>query len=257
MNKDEVRRAVWTKLVDVARPDSRFHLDFNEYIPDFEGSDAATDRLTALNIYRDAKTVFITPDNCLERLRAQVVRDGKTQIVSTYGIRRGLVELKPEDVPQNMADYAVMLDLIEQIGSPLSLSELRRRHTLDLIVTGASVVSTDGIRFGKGHGFFDLEWAILYQSGVVDQNTPIVAFVHDYQVVDINLEASRFDTLCDVIVTPTRVISIENQQKPSVGVIWDKLEPGMMEDIPLLPELRTLEAAGDLLLLGEKGGVMR
>ncbi len=256
MNKDDARQAVWRKLSKVARPDSRFHLDFNEYIPDFEGSDAATSRLTALDIYQNANTIFITPDNCLERLRAQVVRDGKTQIVSTYGIRRGLVELNPQDVPQGMAAYAVLLDLIEQMGLSLSLSELRQRHALDLIVTGASVVSTDGIRFGKGHGFFDLEWAIFYQLGVVDEDTPIVAFVHDYQVVDIDLEASRFDTLCDYIVTPTRVIAVENPQKPTAGVIWDRLEPGMMEEIPPLQELRALEVAGELPLRGEKGGVM-
>lgn len=252
MNKDKVRHDVWKQLIKVARPDSRFHLDFNEYIPDFEGSDAATARLTALDIYRDANTVFITPDNCVERLRAQAVRDGKTQIVSTYGIRRGIVKLTPEAVPQGMAQYAVLLDLIEQVGARLSLSELRQSHTFDLVVTGASVVSTNGIRFGKGHGFFDLEWAIFYQLGVVDQDTPIVAFVHDVQVVDIDLAASRFDTVCDYIVTPTRVIEVENSQKPDLGVIWEQLEPGMMESIPLLPELRTLELAGKLPLRGEK-----
>ncbi|HZD09956.1 MAG TPA: 5-formyltetrahydrofolate cyclo-ligase [Candidatus Binatia bacterium] len=257
MNKDEARQVVWRELRNVARPDSRFHLDFSEYIPDFEGSDVATARLTSLDIYRNANTLFITPDNCLERLRAQVVRDDKTQIVSTYGIRRGLVELRPQDVPQGMARYAVLLDLIEQMGRHLSLAELRERHTLDLLVTGASAVSADGIRFGKGHGFFDLEWAILYQLGIVDQRTPIVAFVHDCQVVDIALEASRFDTLCDFIVTPTRVIEIQDAPKPAAGVIWSQLEPGMMEEIAPLQELRALELAGNLAPRREKGGVMR
>ncbi len=256
MNKDEARQAVWKKLAKVARPDSRFHLNFNEYIPDFEGSEAATALLTSLDIYRDASTMFITPDNCVERLRAQAVRDGKTQIVSTYGIRRGLIELKPVDVPPDMAEYAVLLDVIEKVGTPLSLSELQRRYTLDLIVTGASAVSTNGIRFGKGHGFFDLEWAILYQVGVANIKTPIVAFVHDCQVVDIELKASGFDTVCDYIVTPTRVMHIENPLKPTSGVIWERLEPGMIEDIPLLPELRDLEMAGHLALHAERGGVM-
>jgi 5-formyltetrahydrofolate cyclo-ligase len=198
-----------------------------------------------------ANTLFITPDNCLEQLRAQTVRHGKTQIVSTYGIRRGLIELAPQDVPQNMAPYAVLLDLIEKMGRPLTLSQLRQRHTLDLIVTGASVVSRDGIRFGKGHGFFDLEWAIFYQLGVVNRHTPVVAFVHDCQVVDIDLQASRFDTLCDFIVTPARVIAIENPQKPVAGVIWDRLQPGMMEEIPPLQELRALQRAGELPAPGD------
>jgi 5-formyltetrahydrofolate cyclo-ligase len=184
--------------------------------------------------------IFITPDNCLEHLRAQAVRDGKVQIMPTYGIRRGLVRLRPEDVPKGLEDYAVLLDVIETLGHHLSLDALRQQHRIDLVVTGASVVSRSGVRFGKGHGFFDLEWAMLYQTGVVDTNTPVVAFVHDCQVVDIELVASPFDTICDYIVTPTDVIAVNNPQKPTEGVLWDRLEEGMMEAIPPLRELRTL-----------------
>jgi 5-formyltetrahydrofolate cyclo-ligase len=253
MDREEARATVWAELIRVARPDSRFHFNFNEFIPDFEGSRAATERLTAMEVYGRAETVFITPDNCLERLREQVVNDGKVQIMSTYGIRRGLVELRPEDVPDGMASYAVLLDLIEDVGRHISLAELKRRYHFDLVVTGASAVNGNGIRFGKGHGFFDLEWAIFYRLGVVDLSTPIVAFVHDSQVVDIDLQASRFDTLCDVIVTPTRVIHVDAPQKPTAGVIWEQLEPGMMEAIPPLQELREMEASGLISTDGRRG----
>lgn len=241
MNKTEARASVWKQLRRVARPDSRFHFDFNKYIPDFEGSRAATERLMGMDIFRNAHTLFITPDNCLEILRAETARAGKTQIVSTYGIRRGLVELKPADAPPGLETYAVMLDALEGFGRYLSLAELRRRGRLDLIVTGASAVNTAGVRFGKGHGFFDLEWAMLYQLGVADEQTPIVAFVHDCQVVELELTASPFDTLCDIIITPTRVLEVANPQKPTVGVVWDRLEAGMMDDIPPLRELKQLE----------------
>ncbi|MFW6183917.1 MAG: 5-formyltetrahydrofolate cyclo-ligase [Chloroflexota bacterium] len=240
MNKEQARAAVWSELVKVAQPDSRFHLDFNEYIPDFVGSPAATERLTSSAIYRQAQTLFITPDNCLERLRAQTVRDSKTQIMSTYGIRRGFVELKPEDVQPDLEEYAILLDVIEDVGRYVSLPQLQSGYRFDLVITGASAVSTGGIRFGKGHGFFDLEWAMFYQLGVVDQTTPIVAFVHDCQVVDIDLQANQFDTLCDYIVTPTRTIRIDHPQKPTTGVIWEKLQPDMMEMIPPLQELRQM-----------------
>lgn len=246
MNKAEAREAVWSKLIHVAKPDSRFHLDFNEYIPDFEGSEAATARLANMEIYRDAETIFITPDNCLEQLRARTVLDGKRQVVSTYGIRRGLVELRPEDVGDGLAHYAVLLDAIEQAGRHISLTELQKGDRFGLVVTGASAVSRTGIRFGKGHGFFDLEWAMLYQIGVVDQSTPIVAFIHDSQVVDIELTASRFDTICDYIVTPTQLLHIPNPQKPTTGVIWNSLEPGMMNNIPPLRELKRMVQQGQL-----------
>jgi 5-formyltetrahydrofolate cyclo-ligase len=244
MNKSKARQKVWAELVKIARPDSRFHLDFNEYIPDFEGSLEATERLTSMEIYKNAQTLFITPDNCLELLRAQAVRDGKTQIVSTYGIRRGLIELKPEAVPSGVAEYAALLDSIETIGRHISLRELKARYSIDLIVTGASVVNHRGVRFGKGHGFFDLEWAFLYQLGVVDQQTPMVAFVHDCQVVEIDLDFTPFDTICDYIITPTQMIRIENPQKPATGIIWEKLEAGMFESIPPLQELKQLEEEG-------------
>jgi 5-formyltetrahydrofolate cyclo-ligase len=242
----EVRRSVWEALRRVARPDSRFHLDFSEFIPDFDGSDVALQLLADLDCYRHARTAFITPDNCLESLRARAIRDGKTVIMTTYGIRRGFVELRPEDVPSGLEDYVVLLDLIEQFGREISLEDLRRRYRLDLLVTGASAVTTSGVRFGKGHGFFDLEWAMLYQIGVVDVDTPIVAFVHDVQVVDLELDASPFDSTCDFIVTPTRLIHVENPQKPVTGVMWEKLEPGMLEKISSLAELKQLIEAGSL-----------
>jgi 5-formyltetrahydrofolate cyclo-ligase len=246
MDKSEARATVWSELCTVAVPDSRFHLDFNEYIPDFEGSEAATDRLTGLGIYQAAPTVFITPDNCLERLRAQAVRDNKPQIMPTYGIRRGLIELRPQDVPPGLEGYAVLLDVIETLGRHISLDTLCQEHKVGLVVTGASAVSRSGVRFGKGHGFFDLEWAMLYRTGVVDTSTPVVAFVHDCQVVDIELAASPYDTICDYIVTPTTLVEVPNPQKPTHGVLWDRLEEGMMEDIPPLRELRAMEQRGDL-----------
>ena len=248
MNKSEAREAVWSELIHVAKPDSRFHLDFNEFIPDFEGSEAATSRLASMEIYREAETIFITPDNCLEKVRAQTVIDGKRQVVSTYGIRRGMVELRPEDVGDGLAHYAVLLDAIEQAGRHISLTELQKRYRFGLVVTGASAVNRAGIRFGKGHGFFDLEWAMLYQIGVVDQNTPIVAFVHDCQVVDIELTASPFDTICDYIVTPTQLLHIRNPQKTTTGIIWDRLEPGMMNNIPPLRELKRMVKQGEFAL---------
>lgn len=241
-DKAKARRIAWQNLIRVAKPDSRFHLDFREYIPDFEGSDVATERLTGMDIYRKAKVLFITPDNCLEKLRAQVLRDGKTQIISSYGIRRGMIELMPDDVPESIYDYAVKLDLLEEFGRHRSLAELKMKYPkIDLMVTGGSVVDRSGVRFGKGHGYFDLEWAMFYHLNMVDQGTPLAALVHDFQVVDINLAPTPFDTICDVIITPTTTLHVENPQKPACGVIWEKLEPGMLEDIPPLQELKQLE----------------
>ena len=241
MDKSEARALVWSKLCKVAKPDSRFHLDFNEYIPDFDGNELATTRLVELDVYQRSDVLFITPDNCLERLRAQAVRDGKVQIMPTYGIRRGFVELRPERVPAGLEAYAVLLDVIEMLGLHISLKELRARYKIGLAVTGASAVSLSGVRFGKGHGFFDLEWAMLCMTGAVDANTPVAALVHDCQVVDVDLDTSPFDTICDYVVTPTRVVEVRGALKPTQGVLWDQLEPGMLENIPPLRELHEMD----------------
>ena len=254
MDRQQIRQQIWKALRGVAKPDSRFDFDFNEYIPDFEGSQEAIARLTALDIYRDAATIFITPDNGLEQLRAQAIRDGKVQLVTTYGIRRGTVEIRPEDVPAGQEDYAALLDGMERIGRYVSLAEIQRRHRFDLLVTGASAVSQSGVRFGKGHGFFDLEWAMFYQIGAAQAGTPVAAVVHDCQVLEESLTPNPYDTLCDYIITPTRVIHVAGVHKPTHGVLWDRLEPGMLESIPPLRELRDMQAQARLNGKGGEAG---
>lgn len=246
-DRNAARQNVWKELSKVARPDSRFHFDFSEFITDFEGSDRATRLLTEMDIYKNALVVFITPDNCLELLRAQTIRDGKVLLMTSYGIRRGFIELLPQDVPAGLEDWAILLDVIERVGRFVSLADIQQRYPhIDLLVTGGSAVTHQGARFGKGHGFFDIEWASLYSMGVVDVSTPIVDLVHDCQVVEEELPISIFDTVCDYIVTPTRVIHVDSPQKPTGGIYWDRLEPGMMESISILKELQLLGQAGKL-----------
>ena len=111
-----------------------------------------------------------------------------------------------------------------------------------MLVTGASAITPSGIRFGKGHGYFDLEWAMLWEIQAVDPETPVIAVGHDCQVVDIDIETTPYDTIVDYIVTPTRVINVNSDiPKPSQGIIWDKLEKGMIENIPPLQELYDLK----------------
>ena len=88
-HKSTVRERVFSELRKVAYPDSRFHYDFGEFITDFQGSSAATDRLMAHRFYRDASCIFITPDNCIEELRYRALQDGKLILMTTYSIKRG------------------------------------------------------------------------------------------------------------------------------------------------------------------------
>lgn len=236
-----IRERIWTKLRDVARPDTRFHLNFAEVIPDFEGSEAAVERVVAEEAYRKSEFAFITPDNCLADLRRRMIEDGKSFVMSTYGIYRGFLLIEPGMVPKGAALYASWLDGMEYFGRPITLEEIARRSRFDFMVTGASAVSVNGVRFGKGHGFFDLEWGMFTDLGLVDETTPVTAVVHDVQVVEDQLQPSETDILVDRIATPTRMLEVGRRAKRPSGVKWPLLDPKQIEQTPPLLELQRIQ----------------
>ena len=233
-----VRERIWSRLKDVALPDSRFHTNFAEVIPDFVGSDKATDRLVGERFYEQGAYAFITPDNCLVDLRRRMLLAGKSMVVSTYGIYRGFRLLEPSMVPEGAELYAAWLDGLEHFGRPITLAEIAARGRFDFMVTGASAVSLEGVRFGKGHGFFDLEWGMFTDIGIVDEATPVAAIVHDVQVVEDKLYPSPTDIIVDMIATPSRLIRVERRAPRPRGIKWDLLDP---EQIAATPPLRELQ----------------
>lgn len=242
MSKSKIiRQQIWTKLKDVAKPDTRFHLNFAEVIPDFEGSDRANDRILQMPEYKKAEFLFITPDNCLVDLRRSLIEQERTFIMSTYGIYRGFLLIEPGMVPKGAELYAAWLDGMEHFARPITLEEIAKRGRIDFLVTGASAVSIDGVRFGKGHGFFDLEWGMFTDLGLVGENTPVVAAVHDCQVVHETLHPSATDILVDYIATPDGLYTVERRAKRPHGVIWDLLEPKQIEQTPPLQELQHIQ----------------
>ncbi|HYU72662.1 MAG TPA: hypothetical protein VEL31_08270, partial [Ktedonobacteraceae bacterium] len=74
---EAIRQRVWADLRHVARPDSRFHWDFAEFITDYEGSEAGADRIQSLPAWHESDLMFITPDNNLEAVRRKAMEDGK------------------------------------------------------------------------------------------------------------------------------------------------------------------------------------
>ena len=179
-HKADVRSRVWEKLLQVAIPDSRFHFDFSSFITDFQGSQEAADRLLALPQYGTCSTVFITPDNCLEYLREETLKAGIKILITTYGIRRGFWLLDPAAIHPSLFKYASTLDGMERVGRMVTLREIvDLKLQIGLMVTGTGAINDKGIRFGKGHGFFDLEWGMLHSMQVVGQKTVTVAVVHD------------------------------------------------------------------------------
>lgn len=240
--RNEQRREVWTDLRDVAEPDSRFAWDFGSFIADYEGSDDNADRLLNLGTEHSVDEWFVTPDNNLDALRKRLIEDDVPFVMPTYGIRRGFLQLESQNLSDGKSEFASTLDGMNRFAEQLPLEELEESsRTFDCLVTGASFVTTDGLRMGKGHGYFDLEWAMLREVGAVDEDTLVVAAAHDVQVLEDEVDrdemAEEHDTIVDYIATPTRTIAVDSTPPKPSGIHWNLLE---REEIESIPPLETL-----------------
>jgi 5-formyltetrahydrofolate cyclo-ligase len=240
------RHELWDDLRAVARPDSRFHLRFSAFIPDFEGSDEATRRLLERLEFgacpatpaRAAPHLMVTPDNSLTGLRQRLIEAGCSVVVPSYNLARGFRHFAPGAVAPTLARYAAWLDGVEHFGAPVSLSGLALLGRFDAVVTGSSAVALSGVRFGRGHGYFDLEWRLFAELGLVDERTPVATLVHDLQVLERPLMASPDDVPVDLIATPTRVLSVSRPHARPRRVDWTLVDEDMVAAIPPLADLR-------------------
>lgn len=235
--KDELRLQVWAELRQVARPDARLHWDFTEFVPDFEGSELCARAIHSHSLYQDASTLFVAPDNSLTKVRAQAMADGKRLLVATHTIARGFYHVDPGIVPEVHIPLAATLDGLEKYAKILDIEGVRRLGAIDLLVTGISLVTEQGVRWGKGHGYFDLEWAMFRELGVTEKDTPVIAVGHDCQIVSAELEPSPVDTIADLIVTPTRVVDVEQVYEKPEGILWESVSPELMRQVPALYDL--------------------
>ena len=131
---------------------------------------------------------------------------------------------------------------MERHGTPMTLADIRAKlPRLDYMITGTGAINEQGVRFGKGHGFFDAEWGMLYRIGKISVDTPAAAVVHDCQVLTETLYPEVFDTVADAIFTPSRTIEVYQPHKPTCGIVWPLLDPVMLATIPALQELQAME----------------
>ena len=240
---ERYRERIWEDLRRVSRPDSRFHWDFSRFIPDFDGSEACADRVLALDAMTalGERRIFIAPDNCLEHLRARLLSEGIPFVMTTYGIGRGFQVIDPADVPPAAVQAAATLDGFDRFARPISLAELREGAAFGVCVTGGSAVSRNGVRFGKGHGYFDMEFAILSDLGLASSLTNVVDVVHDCQYVDDELTPEEHDVTVDVIVTPTRTLPVIADPRLPARVRWELVPGTEFETLDVLAELAEIQ----------------
>lgn len=108
---------------------------------------------------------------------------------------------------------------------------------MDLIVCGSVAVTKAGFRVGKGKGYSELEYAVLWELNLVDEETPIMTTVHDLQIVE-DAPIEEHDFTVDSIATPTRLLTAEGPCLRPSGIIWEGLTEKRLEDMPILKKLR-------------------
>lgn len=215
IQEERVRRVVWQRLSEVAKPDSRFDMDLRNFVPDFAGSTAAHKRVAKRSEWALAKVIFCAPDNSTEQLRLAALVAGKKILVPTYGLSRGFIFLDGSKLAASDKQLAATLDGMEKFGSRLGPGDLRKVGKIDLVITGATAVTLDGRHIGGGQRYLALEWMMMRELGVVDPSTPVIAIVHDCQVVDEMVEAEP-DCLLGIICTNTQEIDVRVARETSV-----------------------------------------
>ena len=87
-------------------------------------------------------------------------------------------------------------------GEALRLDQLPR---IDAIVMGCVAVTRDGRRLGKGHGYADLEYAILRELG--HPAVPVATTVHALQILE-DFPTEAHDVPVSIVATPTELIQV-------------------------------------------------
>jgi 5-formyltetrahydrofolate cyclo-ligase len=242
---------VRSQLARYAIPDSRFHHDIAAFVPDFQKSSIAIDRILGLDLYKSADAVFTSSDNSLEYMRHRVLKDGKRLLVATRGLRRGFVLIDPRKISEDRYELASCLDGVEKpgIGRHITLAQLQEEGiAVDLFVMGAWTVSRRGIQVWSNSETSRHAWLLLADRAILRTETPFITVVHGCQVMDVekaeavDKQDQRDDLQCDYIVTPKEVIRVEKPERPDTSGSWlDKVDDDLMHSAPPLQELKGIK----------------
>jgi len=233
--KDEIRRRIWNLMDELGI--SRFPRPAAGRIPNFVGAERAAWRLIQQPEFHEARVVKVNPDSPQALVRKETLLGGKILIMPTPRLRRGFIILNPREIPRRSVARASTIKGAFKYGRIISLNDLPK---VDLIVAGSVAVSRDGVRVGKGGGYSELEYGILRELGKVDEKTPIFTTVHDIQIIDW-APSEPHDLIVDAIITPTKVIRIRRRAKRPAGIMWERITPNMLRDMPILLELALIK----------------
>ncbi len=232
MEKQAVRERVWDRLEKSDQ--ARFPFPPQGRIPNYAGADKAAARLTELDAWREADVIKSNPDSPQLPVRRAALRADKTLYMAVPRLRdeKCFLLLDPNDITD--IDHATTVGGSAEVGVQVGPEDM---PTVDLIVSGSVAVTHRGARVGKGEGYSDLEFAILHEFGLVDDETQVATTVHELQVVQDEIPTTPLDVPIDIVCTPERTFRPPAGDRPT-GIDWEALPVDRLEEIPVLRRLR-------------------
>jgi 5-formyltetrahydrofolate cyclo-ligase len=230
--KEDARRFVWEALAGSGA--ARFPFPPEGRIPNFAGAREAAERLLAHPLFLRVRRIKVNPDAPQRYVREGALRRGIVVYSPTPRLRGGFRKLDPAAIPPSKIAEAASLSRGSRWAAGARLEELPR---MDVIVAGCVAVTRGGFRCGKGHGYGDLEYAILRELG--HPPAPVVTTVRPVQIVG-SFPRDPHDTPLALIATPDEVIEVADPPPPPDGIDWDRIPPEALEEMPVLRELARL-----------------
>lgn len=217
--KEDLREIAWTTLDKRDAADRP--LPVYGRIPNFKGSKETALAISDMNVFKRSSVIAISPDSPQTHVRRYALMSGKLVVVPTPGLREGFVILDPSKINEKSINEAASVRGFMKYCEKIDPWDLPK---IDLFIIGSVAVNLKGARLGKGGGLLDLGYAILRTLNKIDENTPVLTNVHDYQVIDFDIPMERHDVPVDIIVTPQRIYYIDKKYYPKPeGIYWDIL----------------------------------
>ncbi len=251
--KERVREEVSLRMRerDLLVPFRNHKPDGQLKIPYFKGDRRAAERFAGSPEFRGARAVKVNPSLAQMHLRKLVMKAKKDLVVPVPSLEdeggdAAFAHLVRGDRGPELVQKACTKAGVARRGTKLSLTSWPEDLKVDLFVVGSVAVTKQGFRLGKGRGYAELEWGVMWSLGAVDAGTTVATTVHEAQLVSQNklplAEMERHDLPVDVIVTPRRIIRVkERLPKPDCGVLWEKLSEEDLNAMPVLKELKKKE----------------
>lgn len=234
MEKQELRQRIWNELEETGA--ARFPFPPHGRIPNFAGAEDAAERLVELDAWQDAVVIKSNPDSPQRPVRRRALEAGKVVYMAVPRLRDEKCFLRLDPAEIDDIDDATTISGSAEHGVQVGPDEM---ESIDLIVSGSVAVNQQGARVGKGEGYSDLEFALLREFGLVDDDTTTVTTIHEIQFVDEEIPTSPHDVPIDRIFTPNRTIqSHVNGGKPN-GIDWAAIGEDRLREIPILNRIRS------------------